>query len=33
MEKLKTHITVIALGFVFGLGAYAVVNLLLWILS
>jgi len=32
MEKLKTHLTVFAIATVFGLGAYAVFKLLIWVL-
>ena len=33
MEKLKVHLTVFALALVFGLGAYAIILLLIWILE
>lgn len=32
MEKLKTHLTVFAVAAVFGLGAWVVIKLLIWVL-
>ncbi len=33
MEKLKAHLMVVGYAMVFGLGAYAVIHLMLWILK